>query len=597
MNNVPPIGQSQGVSYALATIISMKISEYCSLPSTMYGPIYGVVEAFVHDIPVNELWKLFNIWTVLIILVLYSIRKFAFIDKLKERYDIWMVKNTDDKLTLNIYTHRDMDTFTKYVTHFNQFYKRALKYDYGDPQLLFNHFDAIRRTDLFSISHLHRPSDDTQIEFEDTNFNIKGIYEWKKEQINTLQGDKDIKVQVPYISIKIEKNATNDVVTYFRNICKKMSELHRNNTEQYYVKIFKKEKALTQNVCIIYSGQRLNDEKLEEMHIKPFFHKRKDELWKTIKRINDNPESFYIRGQIPRFGGLLYGPPGTGKSSFAYRIAMALRRHIFTVDLLSINDRNEIFQIMRKPNIDGYYYTPKDIVYVFDEFDRTICTLLARKEKEKRYSSYSSDWWSSSRRCYDPRDMYNNIKSDLDQKKETNKSDKKTKQVKKTKKEKKTEGKMTNSYKKNAKASNTDTDVEESSEDSDSSDSEKETGFYETTELTIEDIQEILQGPIPLEGAIIIATTNKYNEMREKCPALFRAGRLTPIEFGNADMWFINEVSKFYFKKDVDIVLPPKIKLQPSEIIETALMQDGKPNGYEIFIDTISKNTENTTIS
>ena len=52
-------------------------------------------------------------------------------------------------------------------------------------------------------------------------------------------------------------------------------------------------------------------------------------------------------------------------------------------------------------------------------------------------------------------------------------------------------------------------------------------------EFQLEDLLEILQGPVPREGQIIIATTNKFDEIKNECPALFRPGRLTPIEFGS----------------------------------------------------------------
>jgi len=118
-----------------------------------------------------------------------------------------------------------MKFFTSYVKHFHTFYQRADKYDYGDPQLLYNPGEIIHRTDLMYISYMHRPSDDTPIMFDDKNFNVRGTYEWKKEQVKHVHGEKESTIGVPYISIKLEKDAKTDVVKYFNNIIEKGYEL------------------------------------------------------------------------------------------------------------------------------------------------------------------------------------------------------------------------------------------------------------------------------------------------------------------------------------------------------------------------------------
>ena len=57
----------------------------------------------------------------------------------------------------------------------------------------------------------------------------------------------------------------------------------------------------------------------------------------------------------------------------------------------------------------------------------------------------------------------------------------------------------------------------------------------------------ICQGAVPIEGCIIIAMTNKYEEMKLKCLALFWAGRLTPIHFGNFNIHIVNKISRHYY--------------------------------------------------
>jgi hypothetical protein len=74
---------------------------------------------------------------------------------------------------------------------------------------------------------------------------------------------------------------------------------------------------------------------------------------------------------------------------------------------------------------------------------------------------------------------------------------------------------------------------------------------YDTNDLNLEDLLEIFQGPVPLEGSIIIATTNKYEEIRRMCPALFRANRLTPVKCDYLDNKTLSEITKYFFNKNV----------------------------------------------
>jgi hypothetical protein len=87
-------------------------------------------------------------------------------------------------------------------------------------------------------------------------------------------------------------------------------------------------------------------------------------------------------------------------------------------------------------------------------------------------------------------------------------------------------------------------------------------------ELTLDDLLDVIQGPVPLCGSIIIATTNKYDEIKELCPPLFRHGILTPVLFVYADKYIVNEKCKYFynteFKEKIDI---HKYKISPSLLI------------------------------
>jgi hypothetical protein len=116
------------------------------------------------------------------------------------------------------------------------------------------------------------------------------------------------------------------------------------------------------------------------------------------------------------------------------------------------------------------------------------------------------------------------------------------------------------------------------------------------------DLLEIFQGPVPLDGMIIMATTNKFDEIKNSCPELFRPGRLTPVYFGYIHIETLHEISRFYFGKDYKGYVPHQIKIPTSQIIEIALESkcfrkegdEGLESPYSYFCEKISKLFEAT---
>ena len=117
---------------------------------------------------------------------------------------------------------------------------------------------------------------------------------------------------------------------------------------------------------------------------------------------------------------------------------------------------------------------------------------------------------------------------------------------------------------------------------------------YDTEDLSLEDLLEIFQGPVPLEGSIIFATTNKYDEIKKLCPALFRPGRLTPIHFDNATNTMADELCQYFYNKSFsqhnpEIIIKPEHEIAPSQLIEYAseskLME--VPDPYDYFVQCV----------
>ena len=67
------------------------------------------------------------------------------------------------------------------------------------------------------------------------------------------------------------------------------------------------------------------------------------------------------------------------------------------------------------------------------------------------------------------------------------------------------------------------------------------------TSLTINGVLMALQGPLPVDGSIIVATTNYLDRIIAVREALVRPGRLTPVYFGPPCHTVVDQISRFYF--------------------------------------------------
>jgi len=518
-------GITMGLSTLIATYLTDKISIFKSGGHSTYGMIYSIIDITIKSLNIEYInW--YNLCICIGIFLCYKLYTF-------KNYDNFTFFRNNNQSVLNIYTRNEMDIYLEYISKFNHFYDVPKNYEFGDSNLLYSD-NGLRSHDMMNISEMKRPADNININFNDTNFNVKGKYCWKKRDLPTFQriGDNNVKeiiIKIPYLQIILDNNK-DDISLYYKNICKKIDEINTDKLVLYYLKITKVSGKYEYFSSTIYNDKKRTIEDLEKLYIKSFFHKKRDYIWNIVKKIQYNPEQFYNLGQVPRIGFCFYGPPGTGKSSFPYRIAMALSRHIISIDLLAIDDKNKIFETMRNPPLSKS--SLKDVIYIFDEFDRTVLTLCKRKQKDKQcdkmMKKYMNKMIKNSSDSYDSSDL------------------EKQKPIKNPK-----DKKNTNEKEESAKKA-----VENSNDNS--------------TRLTIEDLQEILQGPIPLENSIIIASTNKFEEMNTLCPALFRHGRLTPIYFGNADSHFINEIAKLFFRQELIINFANE-NIQPSAVIEMAL--------------------------
>ena len=394
-----------------------------------------------------------------------------------------------------------------------EFYTRDYDMEIGNPK--FN-----------TMTRHYIPEINTKVYFTDTKFGVKGYVRFEEDKVTTQEGSNQKVTAIRCMAIYLEKDATIQCDEYLEKLEKYYSQslFVSDRMTLWSVKIMARkfgkdsEKGNDEinHYVQMYTGPKDNHEERHQKWFSSYFSPHKDRLWKYLSSVHYRPEVFHQFGQGARCNLLLHGPPGTGKSTFVYRLAMSLGRHIVSLDLTALgDDRTKIYQVVQRPTIQDRKMTPDQYIVLLEEFDIAVTHL---KEKNKR-PDYSA--------------MYAMKKYSIV---------------------------------------------------ADSKDEVPSVYTRSTREFELEDLLEILQGPVPLEGSIIIATTNKYEEIKNICPALFRPGRLTPVEFGYLDWASLQEMSRHYFKKELTFGPIDEITISSSEIIELAMAATFKgEKGFEFF--------------
>lgn len=244
---------------------------------------------------------------------------------------------------------------------------------------------------------------------------------------------------------------------------------------------------------------------------------------------------------------ILHGPPGTGKSKLIEAISKSTKRHIISLNLRILN-KYDLIHILNSPEIGGSVYRTFDVIFVLEEFDISIDYLV---QKEKIFNDNNSSF----------------------------------------------------------KPPKSDDESEESFTDTSSNGSsgtEKELFRFrfspsakdliekldtKANVLCVGDLLEIFQSAIPRKGQMIIATTNHFNRIKKTLPALFRPGRLTPIEITYITQKVFDEMINYYYHVENTIMLPIDHTISTSHIVETInIYKDDYPSFCEIMNEIINKN-------
>lgn len=558
------MSQANGSWTIIATLLTTILMEKYKFQTMYYGMIHGLLLSMV---PLMTL-DYFNFFQS------FDVHYLSYLVILPIFYVMYWVINkyfTNDYLTINLYNRSHLIRFTKYITLQKEYYPEDINTEYGDIDSLLDNKMGLYSRYIGDEPDLNRQINE-KIEFDDKFLNITGYYMWKKKVKDQLDKDKNVirnascnYIELNIIKLKGKKIIPNEILDKMRVYINDKT----NTITQCYYKILSqkdKENQITpyaHNVDF-YDGEKRSFDVLEKQYIKTLFHPKRDELWEMIKNNILNPEFYRNHGQVGRVSLLFYGPPGTGKSTFAYRIAMCLYRHIISLDL-RILKKQELYTVLNKPGkLTSYSEMTYDhYVYLFEEFDISIKYLHCRqmdrnRKKNEFYNAMEFLYNMQQTGCIVNKqnvDEMNNDNADRNEiKKDGNGKD--------------------------------ETKKDETQEDNLIS--------CERDEFTLRDLLEIFQGPVPFEGMVMLASTNKYEDIKKLCPELFRSGRMTPVYFGYIDKKTLQEISMHFFKKKLGGYLPNEIKIPTSEIIEIALeSSQQKCNQFDIFSKKIQKLLDN----
>jgi hypothetical protein len=568
--------------------------------------------------------------------LLISIKKNKLIDAHKY---IQLIKNKNNYYSVRLYEKIDIKQYLTYIQINQDFFQKATivekrfeqSVQTGSEDTIYYDRNGMPRSSgvqadgemIFYVPNKEK------IYFTDKNFNIDGYYYWEKlieEQKTKRRFDSEIsESKKSILVICVNKKNISDIYTYLEKINKYVSD---NNSKiiLYHMKTFKKTIAgkkskqssntffddndmcdtrndgsdpfnnkkktnvtqpypsqsksasydcfdmyeaheqLENQSYMIYDGKKESIAVLKTKFIDTFFHPAKDQLWNTILNIDQFPEKFYALGQCPRIGLLLYGPPGSGKSSFAYRIARALNRHIISIDIKTLS-KTELYSLIKRPRINGLQYEPNKIIYVFDEIDIALKYLYINSHDKQLINKKNINL------------LNDNVNKLLKNSQSVN-----------------------SSFKDDDLKDLTNSIIDDTNTDSNYIDETQSMSLYNNhnasvnenhDKICLDDLLEVFQGPVPIDGSIFVATTNKYDEIKNFCPQLFRSGRLTPIYFGYPDLEMLNMISQYYFKKN--IICDNYKPVQTSHIMELIIESMFDPSkGFAYFnkqiVETNKKN-------
>lgn len=455
-----------------------------------------------------------------------------------------------------VYDQDNVLTLSSYFYYYHDVFSHDVTLQLGDKEYFLDAklAEATKENKVYDPHNKsifdYLPYENVENNFVIKDLNIEGSlifkYEHKERSRYDNAGQKSvIDVSLPYIIIKMKTNNNNKIKEFLTYAKQQVADIKKNRFVQYSIFCYKNGNDIENEVKKIYDDKKFDAKKQKKLYIDSFFHPKRDILWKAVHRVHFEPEYYYKFGQAGKHCILAHGPPGTGKSTYAYRIAMATGRHIVNLNLSDIESRGLFYQILRNPNVAGRNEPTKDVIFILDEFDDAIKKLYNETKMENDMNELIIKKIKESKDSTENISMEVLLKQLQPQKTSTN------------------DDEMSSGSKKKVNANN----------------------LKVNKSLTMNDLLNVIQGSVPLDGLIMVATTNNYEEIKDICPALFRPGRFTPVLFDYPTKSLIDQMTNFYYNKTISDILelPEQIKMPISWFTDKMSTYDD----FDFFVEEL----------
>ena len=300
------------------------------------------------------------------------------------------------------------------------------------------------------------------------------------------------------INYKVEVCSYSKNISYLQKFVSNCVREFRNNknddnSSNYILKYYTYYTFNTQNMNPVYEENKF----LSNKNFSNIFHPKKNFF---IRKVNNfvNGEETYKKLGMPYFLGIiLYGDPGTGKTSFIKALAKETNRNIIEIPFSKIKTFKELKSIFSSEKINGTIVPNKKRIYVIEEFD---CVIESFKKRNLDNTSQNSI----------PNQSSNSFHNQLSNH---------------------TPKQLSNSLANNV--SNQQLNQQPNSD----------------TQLTLDNLLNIIDGTCEPSGYVICITTNFINKID---PALIRAGRFDiRMEFNHASTTTVMEIIYHFSKSKI----------------------------------------------
>lgn len=457
-------------------------------------------------------------------------------------------------------------------------------------------------------------------EFFKTNINKKLVYFndnhiysiyteplWFKDTIHKVNGyiTTDIADNFVIMKIYINKNIKNKecYVKQIENYVSYQTK-YGNNVELNYYKI------LSDTIIKhCYYNESIEQWNKDVMLVQnEFFSPHKQYLFSII---NNKVKNNGVGNTANSWNNLiLYGTYGSGKSSFIYRTSMMLKLSIISVDIsLYLNKKKELYSLFHGqefslPNSNNKEPAISNAIILLEEFDYAIDKLLDIENIFKYKDVIKREYLDMKNKEIKMRtqelvEEYS-AKTITEEQSDKNEYTKRMEELKKisasndidydkfVEMEMMNDGFDTQNNKVHDKARQNVLKKRDFDNEICGINAELNNIIRNMDEdnksniLRLSDMLELFQGPVPIKNRIIMATTNNFEKIRTALPALFRAGRMTPVHFDYLDWSSLNELCLYYFQQTLTCS-PRAVTIPTSQIVELSIKHVLTKKSFEEF--------------